>query len=321
MSWNALVAMLAVLLGGTNVHAAAAPDFRAARDEAVGFLSGYLRIETVNPPGNETRGAQYLQSTLEREGIPAEIFESAPGRGNLVARLKGNGRKKPVLIMGHIDVVGVEKEKWTVDPFGGVIRDGFVYGRGATDDKTTGTAALEVLLLLHRLKVPLDRDVIFLAEAGEESSYQFGIDFMVGRHWDKIAAEFSIAEGGHMVTQGAKVTQVVVTAAEKLSRNMKLVAQGVSAHGSVPRADNPLLRLSVALTKLANWRQPMRLNEVTREYFSRLAAISPPEEASLYSHLEDPGVTENSAPRARDWMRCCELPSRPPSYKGAFATT
>jgi len=318
VSWNALVGMLAVLLGGPWVYAAAAPDFRAARDEAVGFLSGYLRIDTVNPPGNETRGAQYLQSILEREGIQSEIFESAPGRGNLVARLKGNGRKKPMLIMGHIDVVGVEKEKWTVDPFGGVIRDGFIYGRGATDDKTTGTAGLEVLLLLHRLKVPLDRDVIFLAEAGEESSYQFGIDFMVERHWDKIAAEFSIAEGGHMVNQGAKVTQVVVTAAEKLSRNMKLVARGVSAHGSVPRPDNPLLRLSVALAKLANWRQPMRLNEVTREYFSRLAAISPPEEASLYSHLQDPGVTEKLRARSPELDALLRVTITPTIVQGGF---
>ena len=318
MSRNAVVGILAVLLGGPCVSAAATPDFRAARDEAVSFLSGYLRINTVNPPGNEIRGAQYLQAILEREGIPSEIFESAPGRGNLVARLKGSGRKKPVLIMGHIDVVGVEEEKWTVDPFGGVIRNGFVYGRGATDDKTTGTAALEALLLLHRLKVPLDRDVIFLAEAGEETSYQFGIDFMVERHWDKIAAEFSLAEGGHMVNQGEKITQVVVTAAEKLSRNMKLVAHGVSAHGSVPRADNPLLRLSVALVKLANWRQPMRLNEVTREYFSRLAATSPPEAAALYSHLEDPGVTEKLRARSPDLDALLRVTITPTIVQGGF---
>jgi acetylornithine deacetylase/succinyl-diaminopimelate desuccinylase-like protein len=279
-----------VSLGEAQVHASPTPDFGAARDEVVRFLSEYIRIDTVNPPGNETRGAQYLRSILAQEGIPAEIFESVPGRGNLVTRLKGNGQKKPLLVMGHIDVVGVEREKWTVDPFGGVVRDGFVYGRGATDDKKMGAACLELMLLLHRLKVPLDRDVIFLAEAGEESSTQVGIDFMADRHWDKIAAEFSLAEGGHMVREGNTVKQVVITAAEKLSRNMKLVAHGVSAHGSVPRADNPLLRLSAALTKLAAWRQPTRLNEVTRTYFSRLATISPPEEAFLYTHLEDPAV-------------------------------
>ena len=273
-------------------YAAPVPDFRAAREEAVRFLCGYIRIDTVNPPGNEIRGAQYLKQILDREGISSEIFESAPGRGNLVARLKGNGTKKPVLMMGHIDVVGVERAKWTVDPFEGLLRDGFVYGRGAVDDKSTGIAGLQVMLLLHRLKVPLDRDVIFLAEAGEESSTEFGIDFMVERHWDKIAAEFSLAEGGSMLEAGGAVTRVVVTATEKLSRNMKLVARGVSAHGSVPRADNPLLRLSAALLKLAAWRPPARLNEVTRAHFSRLAAISPPEEAFLYTHLEDPATGE-----------------------------
>jgi acetylornithine deacetylase/succinyl-diaminopimelate desuccinylase-like protein len=291
-----ILPLLPEILGSTHgqpaLYAATVPDFGAAREEAVRLLSDYLRINTVNPPGNETRGAQYLQSFLTREGIPSELFELVPGRGNLVARLKGSGAKKPVLIMGHIDTVGVEKEKWTVDPFGGLLRNGFIYGRGATDDKMHGVAGLETLLLLHRLKIPLERDVIFLAEAGEESSYEVGIDFMVERHWDKIAAEFALAEGGGMSEQDGAVRQVLVTATEKLSRNMKLVAHGVSAHGSVPRADNPLLRLSAALLKLAAWPPPMRLNEVTRAYFSRLATVSPPEEAFLYTHLDDPAVVE-----------------------------
>lgn len=312
------VLLLALALSGPLAYAAATPDFRAARDEAVRFLSEYIRIDTVNPPGNETKGAQYLESILEREGIPAEIFESAPGRGNLVARLKGNGKKKPVLIMGHIDVVGVERDKWTVDPFGGVIRNGFVYGRGAVDDKKSGAAGLEVMLLLHRLKVPLDRDVIFLAEAGEESSTEFGIDFMVERHWDKIAAEFALAEGGHMVKQEGKVRQVVVIATEKLSRNMKLVARGVSAHGSVPRADNPLLRLSAAVVKLSSWRPPMRLNDVTRTYFSRLAAISPPDEAFLYTHIEEPGVAEKIRARNPALDALLRLTITPTIVQGGF---
>jgi acetylornithine deacetylase/succinyl-diaminopimelate desuccinylase-like protein len=212
----------------------------------------------------------------------------------------------------------VEREKWTVDPFGGVVKDGFVYGRGAVDDKKMGAAGLEVMLLLHRLKVPLDRDVIFLAEAGEESSTEFGIDFMVERHWDKIAAEFALAEGGHMVKHGDKVKQVVVIATEKLSRNMKLVARGVSAHGSVPRADNPLLRLSAAVVKLGAWRPPMRLNDVTRAYFSRLAAISPPDEAYLYTHLDDPGVTEKIRARNPALDALLRLTITPTIVQGGF---
>jgi len=298
--------------GPSHSPIAPAPDFGAAREEAVRLLSDFVRVDTVNPPGNETRGARYLQSILEREGIPSEIFELAPGRGNLVARLKGNGTKKPVLIMGHIDTVPIEREKWTFDPFSGLVRDGFLYGRGASDDKSGGIASLEVMLLLHRLKIPLDRDVIFLAEAGEESSTQIGIDFMVEQHWDKIAAEFSLTEGGGMLEEGGAVKQVIVTATEKLSRNMKLVAHGVSAHGSIPRADNPLVHLSAALVKLAAWRPPMRLNEVTRAYFTRLAAVSPPAEASLYTHLDDPAAVEmlrTQSPRLDALLRATISPT------------
>jgi acetylornithine deacetylase/succinyl-diaminopimelate desuccinylase-like protein len=148
------------------------------------------------------------------------------------------------------------------------------------------------MLLLHRLNIPLDRDVIYLAEAGEESSTQIGIDYMVAQHWDNIAAEFSLTEGGGMREENGTVKQVVLSATEKLSRNMKLVAHGVSAHGSVPRADNPLVHLSAALVKLASWRAPILLNEVTRAFFAKLATISPPDEAYLYTHLDDPAALE-----------------------------
>ena len=147
---------------------------------------------------------------LRERDLPRRSSNPLHGRGNLVARLKkGSGKKKPLLIMGHIDVVGVEKEKWTVDPSAAWSATALSMGGARPTTRRTGTAGLEVLLLLHRLKVPLDRDVIFLAEAGEETSYQFGIDFMVEKHWDKIAAEFSLAEGGH-VQQGGEDSQVVM---------------------------------------------------------------------------------------------------------------
>src|SRR6185437_5275036 len=107
------------------------PDFTAAQTEAVKFLGELVRIDTSNPPGNETRAAEYIKSVLAAEGITAQIFESAPGRGNVVARLKGNGKKKPLLLMGHLDVVGVERDKWTMDPFGAAIKGGYLYGRGS----------------------------------------------------------------------------------------------------------------------------------------------------------------------------------------------
>jgi len=267
------------------------PDFNAAREEVVKVLSGFVKIDTSNPPGNETKGAEYLKSILDREGIPSEIFEMEKGRGNIVARIKGNGKKRPLLLMGHIDVVGVEREKWTVDPFGGEVKDGYLYGRGASDDKGMASACLEVFLLLHRLKVPLDRDVIYLAEAGEEGTSSVGIDYMVDQHWDKIECEYALNEGGMIYAPNGKVKYVGVATTEKVPRGFKLVAKGTSGHGSIPRMDNAITHLAAAVAKVGNWQAPMRLNETTRTFFSRLAKISPADEAYLYSHLEDPANT------------------------------
>jgi len=268
------------------------PDFAGARDEVVKILTGFVRVDTSNPPGNETKGAEYLKAILDREGIPSEIFEKESGRGNIVARLKGNGKKKPILLMGHIDVVGVEREKWSVEPFAGVIKDGYIYGRGSSDDKGMASACLEVFLLLHRLKVPLDRDVIFLAEAGEEGTSGVGIDFMVDQHWDKIECEYALNEGGMIYAADGKVKYVGVATTEKVPRGFRLVARGTSGHGSVPRPDNAITHLAAAVAKVGNWQAPMRLNETTRAFFSRLAKISPAEDAFLYTHLEDPANSE-----------------------------
>src|SRR3954465_7079161 len=146
-------------LVSTSVLAQQSPDFTAAQTESVKFLGDLVKIDTSNPPGNETRAAEYIKGVLASEGMTAQIFESAPGRANLIARLKGNGSKKPLLLMGHLDVVGVERSKWTVDPFAAVIKDGYLYGRGASDDKAMDAANLVVFLKLHRDRVPLDRDV------------------------------------------------------------------------------------------------------------------------------------------------------------------
>ncbi|MEK6406072.1 MAG: M20/M25/M40 family metallo-hydrolase [Acidobacteriota bacterium] len=292
----ALAAALALLTSGSLAAGGpdkpAAPDFAAARDEVVKILTGFVRIDTSNPPGNETKGAEYLKSILDREGIASEIFEMEPGRGNIVARIKGNGKKKPLLLMGHIDVVGVERDKWTVDPFGGVIKDGYLYGRGASDDKGMTSACLEVFLLLHRMKVPLDRDVIFLAEAGEEGTSTVGIDYMVAQHWDKIECEYALNEGGTIYALDGKVKYVGIATTEKVPRGFRLVARGTSGHGSVPRPDNAITHLAAAVAKVGNWQSPMRLNETTRAFFSRLAKISPAEEAFLYTHLEDPANSQ-----------------------------
>jgi acetylornithine deacetylase/succinyl-diaminopimelate desuccinylase-like protein len=289
-----IVPLVVVMSLGTVVSGQKAapptPDFAKAREEAVQFLQDLVRLDTSNPPGNETKAAEYVKSILDKEGIPAELLTLEPGRGNVVARLKGNGTKRPLLIMGHTDVVGVERDKWTVDPFAGLIKDGYLWGRGSSDDKDSAAACLEVLLLLHRQKVPLDRDVIFLAEAGEEGTSQVGIGFMVAQHWDKIDSEFALAEGGTAAIRDGKVRYVGIAATEKVGRGARLVARGTSGHASIPRLDNPIVHLSAAVAKAGQYQSPMKLNDITRTFFQRMAAISPPEEAFLLSHLDDPIV-------------------------------
>jgi acetylornithine deacetylase/succinyl-diaminopimelate desuccinylase-like protein len=232
---------------------------------------------------------------LDKEGIASEIFESAPGRGNLVARIKGNGSKRPLMLMGHLDVVGVERDKWSLDPFAAIVKDGFLYGRGSHDDKAMDAANLEVFLQLHRRKIPLDRDVILLAEAGEEGTTQYGIDYMVAQHWDKIDCEYVLNEGGAIHESNGGIDYVAVGTTEKVPRGMVLTARGSSGHASMPRLDNPIEHLGLAVGKLLSWQAPMRLNETTKEYFSRLAKISSPQDAYLFTHLEEPAVQQKLA--------------------------
>ena len=284
--------VIAFLSTGVAASAAAPPDFAAAHDEAAQILGDLVRIDTSNPPGLETRAADYIKARLAKEGIESTIYESAPGRGSLVARLKGRGTKRPLLILGHLDVVGVERDKWTVDPFAALVKDGFLYGRGSSDDKGMDAANLEVFLLLHRLKVPLERDVILLAEAGEEGTSQYGIDFLVDKHWDAIDCEYALNEGGEAEVADGSVVYMGVSTTEKVPRGLRLVARGTSGHGSMPRLDNAVVHLAAAVAKVGAWLPPMRLNQTTTAYFERLASISTAEDAALYRHLDDPKVQE-----------------------------
>ncbi len=267
-----------------------APDFNKAREETVQTLQSLVRIDTSNPPGNETKVAEFLKSVLDKEGIASEIVAMEPARGNLIARIKGNGKKKPLLIMGHEDVVPVERDKWTVEPFAGLIKDGYLYGRGSRDDKSCVAAMLQVFLMIRRQKLALDRDIIFLAEASEETGGPAGIGYVVEKHWPKIEAEFALNEGGGTHIRDGKVDYVGVQTAEKTPRGIKLLAHGFSGHGSVPRMDNPVIHLAAALDKVGNYQPPLRLNETTRVFFQRLAKVSPPDEAFIFSHLEDPAM-------------------------------
>jgi acetylornithine deacetylase/succinyl-diaminopimelate desuccinylase-like protein len=293
-------------------------DWKAVTPEIMEHFFGVLRIDTTNPPGNETRAAKYLQEVLEKEGIACKQFALDPARANLVARLKGNGSKRPVLVMGHTDVVTTQKDKWTFDPFTPTRKNGFIYARGASDDKPHVAAGLMLLLLLKRMHVQLDRDVIFLAEAGEEGTTKWGIDFMVDKHWEEIDAEYSLAEGGGTTSRGGKVRIVEIGAVEKVPRPVLLVAHGRAGHASSPSADNAVVRIANAVAKVAAWQPPMRLNDVTRAYFERLATISTPEEAARYNHISDPAVQQYLLAHESSHANMLRTTITPTIVKGGF---
>src|SRR5690349_8283505 len=237
------------------------PDWKAREEETMRHYQAVLRIDTQNPPGNETKAAEYVKQALEKEGIPAQIAGSDPNRSNVFARLKGSGRKRPLLIMGHTDVVTVDAAKWKHGPFSATREGGYIYGRGTVDDKDNLVAALMTIVDLKRRKVPLDRDVILLAEAGEEGATQYGIEFMVNEHLKEIEGEFCLAEGGNVSREGGKVKFAAVQTTEKIPRAIVLTATGVAGHGSIPLLTNPIKHLSAAVTKVADWQAPLRLNE------------------------------------------------------------
>ena len=263
-----------------------------AQDEARHFLADLIRIDTQDPPGNESRVAHYLEGVLKEAGIDSEILEPVEGRASLVARLKGNGSQRPLLLMAHEDVVPVDRSHWTVDAFAAVEREGVLYGRGASDDKAMLASNLEVFLQLKRRQVPLARDVIFLAEASEEMSSTAGMYTVTSRYWDKIDCEYALNEGGNSLLENGKVKYFGVATSEKLPRGIRLEASGSSGHGSVPRVDNAVTHLAAAVAKAGTWDTPSRLNETTREFFQRLATISPPEEAAWYRDVLNPHVQQ-----------------------------
>jgi acetylornithine deacetylase/succinyl-diaminopimelate desuccinylase-like protein len=282
-AWSAAVA-LCVFIATSNLGQTQ-PDWKALEDETMQHFQALLRFDTSDPPGGEKPAADYLKQVLEKEGIPTKVFGLEEHRPNVVARLKGNGRKRPLLIMAHTDVVNVDPKKWTHPPFGATRDGGYVYGRGTVDDKDNVVAALMVMLELKRKNVPLDRDVIFLAEAGEEGSTRVGIQYMVNNHFAEIDAEYCIAEGGGVTRQGGQVKYASVQTVEKIPYGIELTARGVAGHGSVPLKTNPIVRLAMAVAKFDQWRPPIRINDTTGAYFSRLAEISSPSEAQRYRDI------------------------------------
>ncbi len=247
-------------------------DWDAATNEAVGILREYIRIDTSNPPGNEERAVAFLGGILASEGIRYETAAPAPGRSNLIAHIgPGTGG---ICLLNHTDVVPVERQFWGIDPFGGDVRDGYIWGRGALDMKAMGVIELMTVILLKRQEVRLKRAVTFLAVADEEAGSEFGAAWLERNRPDWLDAELVINEGAYGVADLTGGTTPVFSFApgEKVPLWLRLVTRGRPGHGSVPHGDNCAERLVKALDRIRNWQQEARVTPVMRAHFEALAA-------------------------------------------------
>ncbi|MDQ6829001.1 MAG: M20/M25/M40 family metallo-hydrolase, partial [Gemmatimonadota bacterium] len=253
------------------------PDWNVVQQQSVQHLQQLIKLNTSNPPGNEMLVGKYLDSVLTAAGIETHLFTPAPGRASFVARLKGNGAKQPVILMGHMDVVGVERDHWSVDPFAAVIKDGYLYGRGAIDDKGMLTANLQTMLLLKKLVLDkggvLTRDVIMVANSDEEAGGDFGMAWLIKNHPEMIKAEFALNEGGRTRIVGGKPLYVAVQNTEKVAFNITVTAHGPGGHASVPLEGNAVLRLGRALAAIGAHTEPLAVNPTTRVFFTQLATV------------------------------------------------
>ena len=261
-----LAIFAAVVLGVVTLQA------QPQTDPTVELLREVIRIDTSNPPGNEGQIAEALTKRFKPLGFEIDIVPTpVPGKAHFIARLRGNGSKRPVLLAAHADVVGVEREKWSMDPFGGVVRDGQVYGRGAIDFKGGLAVFARAVMMLAENKVPLARDVIFLAEADEEAQ-PYNTTWLAERAWPKIDCEFALNEGGWIIKDdNGRVKYVSISTADKVSLSVMLTARGTSTHSSMPRSDSAIYALARAMARLSEHKTTLRLIPSTREFLSALA--------------------------------------------------
>jgi acetylornithine deacetylase/succinyl-diaminopimelate desuccinylase-like protein len=264
-------------------------DWDEVQQEALDLFIQYLKIDTTNPSGNEIRAAEFFAGVCKREGIEYQVFEPFPGRGSIWARLRGDGSKRPIILLNHTDVVPHDKEFWTVDAFGGAVKDGFIYGRGAMDMKSLGMAQFVTLLALKRAQVPLKRDVIFLATADEEAGGLNGAGWFVKNHRELIAdAEFLFNEGGNNIMDpNGRVLSIGVGPSEKAPAWLRLTATGESGHGSTPRPNSSVNRLLRALNRLLDYTPPIRLTPVVEQSFRSVAPLLPAQQAAKYADVSE----------------------------------
>jgi len=262
-------------------------------DEVTVLLSDLIRINTTNPPGNETQAAKYLAETLEREGFKCEVLESAPGRGNVITRLKGTGEKPSLLLLSHLDVVAANPKEWSVDPFSGLVKDGFVWGRGAMDMKSMTAMEVMVMKLLKRNNVRLKGDIILAATADEEKGGEAGAGWLVRNHPEMVMADYVINEGGGQAIPMDGKNVFTIQTAEKGILWLKIKAKGRPGHGSVPgAADNAILRMNRVVEKLGNYRAEIMLTPTVRQFLTVMAEENREVKEALKILFQNPGKAD-----------------------------
>jgi acetylornithine deacetylase/succinyl-diaminopimelate desuccinylase-like protein len=266
----------------TTANTRATIDWQAINEEVITHLRNILRLDTRNPPGNEILAANYLREVLEKEGFECQIVGPSPERATLITRLKGDGSEPPLLLMSHTDVVAVEPEKWSHDPFGAEIADGFVYGRGALDMKNMLTMELMTMLLLKRVGLPLKRDVIYMAEADEETGGRLGAKWVVEHHPELIQAEYALNEGGGFGFEINDKVYYTIETAEKGAARFKMSATGEPGHGSIPHENNAIIKLAETLSKVRNNQPPIHFSATLRGYLAGIASAQSPDVAAAF---------------------------------------
>ena len=300
--WLSVALLLAPNASLAAQQSSSSIDWSRLRDETVQVLAEYLRINTTNPPGNELQTALYLKRILDREGIPAQILDTAEltpaGRANLYARLKGNGSKKAIALVHHMDVVPADARYWSVDPLSGMLKDGYVWGRGALDMKGEGIVHLMAMIALKRSGVSLNRDVVFIANADEELD-GIGAQTFVNRHADLLKdVEYLITEGGDNKFENGKLAYYGVGIAEKRTFWQHATVHGTPSHGSRPTKRNPVPRLVAALDRIAKYETPLHVTPGVDKYFRDISRSYAGEQKQWLSSVN----AALSNPTAREWI-------------------
>jgi acetylornithine deacetylase/succinyl-diaminopimelate desuccinylase-like protein len=263
------------------------------KDEVTGLLRDLIRIDTTNPPGNEIEAAEYLAKTLEKEKFDCEVLESKPRRGSLVTRLEGSGGKPSVLLLSHLDVVAANPKEWSVDPFKGVVKDGFVWGRGALDMKSMTAIEVMALKLLKRRGKKLKGDVLLAATADEEKGGEQGTGWLTRNYPEKIKADYVLNEGGGLAVPVNAKNIFTIQTAEKGMLWLKISAKGTPGHGSIPgAADNAIMRMNRIVSILGNHNAPVVLIPTVAEYLAEITNYDKTDLRVLRSILEKPSMAD-----------------------------